>query len=295
MRSGGKTIGAAVARKHYTDLYMIKHVREILAVISIITAPAIKEFSASGIRKAQIYTSRFTREQRRRLGVFIVWPFARRGFPFARLYPSYSRSTQWCAIDTVRSCEIPTTANVCRFGRFYELLVARVRPWYRHSLRCISFSSRILDPGYLHSRVYFALKELSTRLILAVSRPPTSFPYPRWWNLPCYCAVKTKWNYRIFSRTLRRPGRAKEKEAKAGIRRCCRRRSQYVFLPPRDAISHTPLANSAFVEMTTYVARDCFKREHGVCRIRCIVPELQCLCLFETSLRILVLPHTRRI
>lgn len=44
MRSGGKTIGAAVARKHYADLYMIKHVHEILDVISIIIALVIRYF-----------------------------------------------------------------------------------------------------------------------------------------------------------------------------------------------------------------------------------------------------------
>lgn len=105
---------------------------------------------------------------------------------------------------------------------------------YRHSLRCISPSSRTLDPGYLHSHVYFALKELSVRLILSVSRPPTSFPrpYPRWWNLSCYCAVKAKWNYRIFSPNFARPDARKgEKELKPKLVRRCRR-LRYVFLSP---------------------------------------------------------------
>jgi len=46
---------------------------------------------------------------------------------------------------------------------------------YRHSPRCISHSSRIPDPWYLHSRVYFAPKELFARLILADVPPfPTN-------------------------------------------------------------------------------------------------------------------------
>lgn len=96
--------------------------------------------------------------------------------------------------------------------------------------------------GYLHSRMYFAAKELSARLILAVVPPsPTtaSFPppYPRWWNLRCYGAVKAEWNYRIFSRTSRAP-----RMTRASFRR---RRLQYVFLLS-GAISYTFLVNSVF-------------------------------------------------
>lgn len=245
MRSGEKKRSAQpFARKHYTDLYMIKHAREILAVISIIIAPELLGVFCKRDSKGvdiHLVFARETATTTPRRFYCLTLRASTWGFSFAFISFLFSSPTQWSAIDIVPSCEIRTMANVCRFGRFYELLVPRVRPWYRHSLRCISFSSRILDPRYLHSRVYFALKELSARLILAVSRPPTSFPYPRWWNLSCYCAVKTKWNYRIFSRTLRRPGRAREREKelrlKLEIRRCCRCRSQYVFLPPRDAIS----------------------------------------------------------
>lgn len=58
MRSGGKTI-VAIARKHYAKLYMIKHVHELLDVISIIIALAIRNFLQTEF-EMQIHASRYT-------------------------------------------------------------------------------------------------------------------------------------------------------------------------------------------------------------------------------------------
>lgn len=197
----------------------------------------------------------------------------------------------------VRSCEIPTTVNVCGFGRFYEL-VARAKPDYRHSLGCMSPSSRILDPGYLHSHVYF-VPERAFRPT-DPCRLPTTDVFSPFVSAMMKSSVllrrKSEMKLSNFFANFARPDARKgEKELKSKLVRRCPR-SRCVFLPspppppPRDAISRTPLMNSTFA----FVARDCFKRKHGTCRVRSIMPALQCR-LIRNQFVNLVFPHTRRI
>lgn len=74
MRSGGKTIVVVVGRKHYGHLYMIKHVNELLDVISIIIALAIRNFLQTEF-ETQIHASRYilaSDGDDDSLGVFII-------------------------------------------------------------------------------------------------------------------------------------------------------------------------------------------------------------------------------
>lgn len=152
------------------------------------------------------------------------------------------------AIDFTRSREIPTTTDGDSIG-FYELLVAHVRPdtdirpdAYPTPLEC-------LDLGYLHSRMYFApertFRSTDPRRRPSISDHIASFPrpYPRWWNLRCYGAVKPEWNYRIFSWTFAHPDGESPQSSPSSL--WWSSVAVRISFRSRGAISYTSLVNFA--------------------------------------------------